>query len=153
MGRRFACVFECRGFSVTQSMHPNPITISCSVFAAIRDGTAFANCGWNPSISNAIHRSPQIFGLALFLGSLYHLRLLTTALEKLAFMRAIDILEHAHGRLKPRHTVIEPEPLVYLLAPLENNDRSKPFLDFLETATTPVLTEPDWDISITNHRC
>ncbi len=86
----------------------------------------------------------DVFGLALFLGVLYHLKNPFYVLEALAHRARYCLLSTRVAQLTPLGNPMQKEPLVYLLDPDECNHDSTNHWIFSETALRRLLHQTGW---------
>jgi tRNA (mo5U34)-methyltransferase len=85
-------------------------------------------------------------GLALFLGLLYHLKNPFYVLEHLAVKARYCLLSTRIAERTPGRTLIQREPLTYLLAPAEANNDPTNYWIFSQAALERLLDRTGWDI-------
>ena len=86
----------------------------------------------------------DIFGLALFLGVLYHLKNPFFVLEALAHRARYCLLSTRVAKRTPDGRPMQKEPLVYLLDPQECNNDSTNHWIFSEAALRRLLAQTGW---------
>ena len=86
----------------------------------------------------------DIFGLALFLGVLYHLKNPFFVLEALAHRARYCLLSTRVAQRTPQGHPMRKEPLVYLLDPQECNNDSTNHWIFSEAALRRLLAQTGW---------
>jgi len=87
-----------------------------------------------------------VFGLALFLGVLYHLKNPYYVLEALANHARYCLLSTRIAQRTPRGQTMREEPLVYLLDPDECNNDSTNHWIFSEAALRRLLRQTGWNV-------
>lgn len=88
----------------------------------------------------------DVFGLALFLGVLYHLKNPFYVLETLAHRVRYCLLSTRVAQRTPDGHPMQKEPLVYLLDPQECNNDSTNHWIFSETALRRLLQQTGWTV-------
>jgi tRNA (mo5U34)-methyltransferase len=88
----------------------------------------------------------DVFGLALFLGVLYHLENPFFVLEALAHRARYCLLSTRVAQRTPDGHPMQKEPLVYLLDPQECNKDSTNHWIFSETALRRLLVQTGWTV-------
>jgi len=92
-------------------------------------------------------RLPEdVFGLAILLGVLYHLKNPYYVLEALAPHARYCLLSTRIAQRTPKGTTIKNESLAYFLAPGEANDDWTNYWIFSETALRCLIDRTGWDI-------
>ena len=92
-------------------------------------------------------RLPQdIFGLAMFLGVLYHLKNPYYVLEALAKRARYCLLSTRIAQRTPQGNPMKDESLAYFLAPSETNNDATNYWIFSETALRTLLDRTGWTI-------
>lgn len=86
----------------------------------------------------------EAFGLAFFLGVLYHLKNPYYVLEALASRTRFCLLSTRIAQRTPKGHAMQKEPLVYLLDPDECNNDSTNHWIFSETALRRLLNQTGW---------
>src|SRR5260370_13825910 len=86
----------------------------------------------------------DIFGLAIFLGVLYHLKNPFYALETLATRARYCLLSTRIAQRTPSGSSMKEEPLAYLLDPREANNDAPNYWLFSATALRPLLVRTAW---------
>src|SRR5260370_6268439 len=90
---------------------------------------------------------PQdIFGLAIFLGVLYHLKNPYYVLEALSRHARYCLLSTRIAQRTPKSAVMKDEPLAYFLAPGETNNDATNYWIFSEPALSRLLDRTGWNI-------
>jgi len=88
----------------------------------------------------------DVFGLAIFVGVLYHLKNPYYALEALAKRARYCLLSTRIARQTPKGNPMKEESLAYLLAPGESNNDDTNYWIFSETALRALLDRTGWKI-------
>ncbi len=92
-------------------------------------------------------RLPQdVFGLAMFLGVLYHLKNPFYVLEALAKRARYCLLSTRIAQLTPQGNPMKDESLAYFLAPNETNNDATNYWIFSETALRTLLDRTGWTV-------
>ena len=92
-------------------------------------------------------RLPQdVFGLAIFLGVLYHLKNPFYVLEALSKHARYCLLSTRIARRTPKGAAMKDESLAYFLAPGETNNDDTNYWIFSETALRRLLDRTGWNI-------
>jgi SAM-dependent methyltransferase len=87
-----------------------------------------------------------LFGLAVFLGVLYHLKNPFYVLEALAMRARYCLLSTRIARRTAKGTPMKDESLAYFLAPAEANNDATNYWIFSETALRRILDRTGWQI-------
>ncbi|MGD1091672.1 MAG: methyltransferase domain-containing protein [Bryobacteraceae bacterium] len=93
-----------------------------------------------------VHFGGRTFGLALFLGVLYHLKNPYGVLEVLAKHVRYCLLSTRIAQLTAHGTSIEEDPIAYLVDPLEANRDSSNYWIFSEAGLRRILHRTGWEI-------
>jgi tRNA (mo5U34)-methyltransferase len=90
--------------------------------------------------------SEEVYGLAICLGVLYHLKNPYYVLETLAARARYCLLSTRIARQTPRGTSMKDEPLAYLLDPCESNNDATNFWIFSEKALQRLVDRTGWNV-------
>jgi 2-polyprenyl-3-methyl-5-hydroxy-6-metoxy-1,4-benzoquinol methylase len=90
--------------------------------------------------------SEEVYGLAIVLGVLYHLKNPFYILETLAARARYCLLSTRIAQQTPSGTSMQKEPFAYLLDPSESNDDDTNYWIFSEVALRRLLHRSGWDL-------
>jgi tRNA (mo5U34)-methyltransferase len=115
-------------------------------FNALRDALKSSVSFQAVDLDSQLRLPDEVFGLALFLGVLYHLKNPYYVLEALAHRARYCLLSTRIAQFTPLGNPMQKEALAYLLEPGECNNDSTNHWIFSETALRRLLDQTGWTV-------
>lgn len=141
-----AFFFESQGCEVWAVDNPHVNHNQMRGFTALRCALNSAVRFRTVDLDSQFTLPEDVFGLAIFLGVLYHLKNPYYALEALARRARYCLLSTRIAQRTPKGTPIKDESLAYFLAPGETNNDSTNYWIFSETALRRLFDRTGWTI-------